>query len=186
MGRRRSGSAASADSIVEAGVAAIHESNLTDWTVESVATKAGCAKGLVLYHFKSKDALLVRIAERVRRVQAEKRLSALKIGPKGAAALDRLWAALASEVKVGTFGLWVGLLGDPRSRKAAARPAQEVVDLITAAAEALGVPVDSLALPLIPAALDGLSLELLQGSAPATVRERFDSFWLGVLSEAES
>ena len=186
MGRRKSGSGASADSIVAAGVAAIHDSNLTDWTVESVATKAGCAKGLVLYHFKSKDALLVRIAERLRRVQAEKRLSALKIGPKGAAALDRLWAALASEVKVGTFGLWVGLLGDPRSRKAAARPDQEVVDLITAAAEALGVPVDSLALPLIPAALDGLSLELLQGSAPATVREHFDSFWLGVLSEAES
>jgi len=60
------------------------------------------------------------------------------------------------------------------------------VDLLTAAAEALGVPVDSLALPLIPAALDGLSLELLQGNAPATVRERFDSFWLGVLSDAEA
>ena len=186
MARRKSGDGVSTDSLVDAGVAAIRESNLTDWTVDSVASKAGCAKGLVLYHFKSKHALLVRIAERVRHAQGERRLNALKSGPKGTAALDRLWGAMTAEVRGGTFGLWVGLLGDPRTRKAAARPAQEIVDLIGASAEALGVPVDSLALPLIPAALDGFSLELLQGNAPETVRERFDSFWLGVLSDAES
>lgn len=184
MPRGKPGNSTTKDAIVEAGLAAILASNLTDWTVDSVAAKAGCAKGLVLYHFKSKDSLLLRIAERVHQDQAEKRLSALRIGP-GAPALDRLWDTLTTEVSGGTFGLWVGLVGDSRTRKAAARPPQEAVDLITAAAQALSVPVDSLALPLIPAALDGFSLELLQGNAPATVRERFDSFWLGVLSDAE-
>ena len=124
MARRKSGSGLSSNSIVEAGVAAIQDSNLTDWTVDSVASKAGCAKGLVLYHFKSKEALLVRIAERVRHNQAERRLGALKVGPQGAPSLDRLWINIASEVKSGSFGLWVGLLADPRTRKAAARPAR--------------------------------------------------------------
>ena len=185
MARRKSGLGVATDSIVDAGVAAIRETNLTDWTVDSVAAKAGCAKGLVLYHFKSKDALLVRIAEQVRRTQGEKRLLALKEGPRGTAALDRLWLTITAEVKAGSFGLWVGLLGDPRTRKAAARPDQEVAELLQASAAALSVPEDSMALPLIPAALDGFSLELLQGNSPATVRERFDSFWLGVLSDAE-
>jgi AcrR family transcriptional regulator len=170
---------------VEAGVAAVLGAGLTDWTVDQVARKAGCAKGLVLYHLKSKDALLVRIADQVGRTQAGKRLLALSDGPRGAVALDRLWAVLVGEVKTGSFGLWVGLLGEPRTRKAAARTAQDVEGLLAAAAKALGVPADSLALPLVPAALDGFCLELLQGNAPEAVRERFDRFWLGVLSDAE-
>ena len=157
--------------------------NLTDWTVESVAAQAGCAKGLVLYHFKSKAALLDRIADRVRQQLGERQLAALTEDPKGAQALDRLWAVLAADVKAGSFGLWVGLMSDSRTRKAAARSPQEIDGLLQAAALALGVPKDSLALPLIPAVLDGLSLELLQGNAPASVQERFDAFWLGVLSE---
>ena len=185
MAKRKFGTGTSKDSLVDAGVAAILESNLTDWTVDLVAAKAGCAKGLVLYHFRSKDLLLAQIAERVRQTQSERRLSALKAGSKGAAALDRLWSVLTADVKGGSFGLWLGLLGDPRTRKVAARLAPDVDSLLTAAAMALSVPADSLALPLIPAALDGFSLELLQGNAPSTVRERFDSFWLGVLSDAE-
>ena len=185
MAGRKAGTTVSQESIVEAGVAVLRNMNLTDWTVDSVATKAGCAKGLVLYHFKSKDAFLLRVADRVAQEQAGGRLSALK-GARGAAALDRLWTCVAAEVKSGTFGLWVGLLGDSRTRKAAARTQQDSADLVAASAEALSVPEESLALPLIPAALDGFSLELLQGSTPASVRERFDTFWLGVLSDAEA
>lgn len=186
MARRKSASAILPDSIIEAGVAAIKESNLTDWTVDSVASKAGCAKGLVLYHFKSKDALLIRVADRVRQNHTSQRLEAIRGGTKGAASLDRLWSALTSDIRAGGFGLWVGLLADPRTRKAAARTVQDDGELLAASAEALGIPADSLALSLIPAALDGYSLDLLQGRASTDVRERFDSFWLAVLSEAET
>lgn len=186
MARRKSGSAVSQDFIVEAGVAAIIESNLTDWTVDSVASKAGCAKGLVLYHFKTKDALLLRVADRVRHDQVRHRLDAIKGGTKGTASLDRLWTALVAAVRGGDFGLWVGLLADPRTRRAAARTAQDDSVLLSASADALGVPADSLAMPSIPSALDGYALDLLQGRAPADVRERFDSFWLGVLSDSDS
>jgi AcrR family transcriptional regulator len=184
MARRKSGDGVSRESILSAAVAAISSSNLTDWTVDSVAAKAGCAKGLVLYHFKSKDALLLEVAERVRQHSASRRLEALTNGTKGTSALDRLWTALSEEVKSGGFGLWVGLLADSRTRKAAARRTQDDSDLIAASAKAVGVPQDSLALPLIPAALDGYALDLLQGRPAADVRERYDSFWLGVLSDA--
>ena len=185
MARRKTGSTVKPDTIVDAGVAAIKETNLTDWTVDSVASKAGCAKGLVLYHFKSKDGLLLRVADRIRQNQVKNRLEAVSGGTKGAASLDRLWAALTAEVRGGSFGLWVGLLADPRSRKFAARTAQDDAELLAASAEAMGVPSDSLALPLIPSALDGCSLDLLQGRPAGDVRERYDSFWLGVLSDAE-
>jgi AcrR family transcriptional regulator len=185
MARRKSGSALSQDLIVEAGITAIKGTSLTDWTVDSVASGAGCAKGLVLYHFRSKDALLLRIADRVRHNQVRQRLEAIKGGMKGTASLDRLWTALVADVRGGGFGLWVGLLADPRTRKAAARTAEDDSEVLAASAAALGVAAGSLALPLIPPALDGYALELLQGHAPADVRERFDSFWLGVLSESE-
>ena len=183
MGRRKSASGLSRETIVEGAITVLQERYLTDWTVDLVATQAGCAKGLVLYHFKSKEALLGRVAERVREGQSSRRAEAMaKV--QGSAALDRLWQVLAADVKSGAFGLWVGLLGGQRTRKTAARRPEEDEKLLQRAAEALGVPGDSLALPLVPAALDGFSLELLQGRSAATVRERYDSFWLGVLSDA--
>ena len=186
MARRKSGNGVSKESIVEATVAAILATNLTDWTVDSVAGKAKCAKGLVLYHFKSKGALLLQVADTIRNSVANGRLEAVSGTAKGAAALDRLWGAMAEGNQSGEFGLWVGLLADSRTRKAAARATHDDADLIRASAEALGIQRDSLALSLIPAALDGFALELLQGNASANVRERFDSFWLGVLSDAEN
>jgi len=183
MGRRKSEAGLSQEAIVEAAIAVLQEKYLTDWTVDYVAAQAGCAKGLVLYHFKSKEALLGRAAERVRESQSSRRAEAVARA-QGSAALDRLWQVLTADVKSGAFGLWVGLLGEQRTRKAAARRPEDDKKLLQGAGAALGVPADSLALPLVPAALDGFSLELLQGHPPASVRERYDAFWLGVLSDA--
>ena len=186
MARRKSNAGVSRETIVQSAVVVIANGKLTDWTVDDVAANAKCAKGLVLYHFKSKEGLLLEVADRIRRSLSQRRLEAVSGGSKGAPALDRLWTVLTEDLKSGVFGLWVGLLGDSRTRKAAARTVQDDSELIKAAAEALGVHTDSLGLPLIPPALDGYALELLQGRSPGEVRERFDSFWLGVLSDAES
>ena len=183
VGRRKPDSGLSQETIVEAATSVLKDKYLTDWTVDYVASQAGCAKGLVLYHFKSKEALLGRVAERVRESQSSRRAEAMAKA-QGSASLDRLWQVLVADVKSGAFGLWVGLLGEERTRKTAARRPEDDKELLLGASTALGVPGDSLALPLVPAALDGFSLELLQGRPPATVRERYDAFWLGVLSDA--
>lgn len=183
MARRQADSSVSREAIVEAIVAVLTDGKLTDWTVDSVAVKVKCAKGLILYHFGSKESLLLQAAERVRENHGARRVQAVQ-GLKGTQALDRLWGQLAKEVQSGAFGLWVTLVGHEPTRKAASRTAAHDQSLIAAAAEALGIPPETGALTLAPAALDGFGLELLQGRPPADVRDRYDAFWLGVLSEA--
>lgn len=184
MARRQADSAVTREAIVDGTVAVLTESNSTDWTVDSVATKVKCAKGLVLYHFQSKNSLLLHAAERVRENHASRRIGAVQ-GQKGTQALDRLWDDLAKEVRTGAFAVWVTLVGNESTRKAAARTATHDRSLIAAASEALGIPSDSASLAMVPAALDGFGLELLQGKPTADVRDRFDAFWLSVLSEAD-
>jgi AcrR family transcriptional regulator len=175
----------SREAIVDGTVAVLTENYLTDWTVDSVAAKVKCAKGLVLYHFRSKDSLLGQAAERVRENHASRRIGAVQ-GLRGTQALDRLWDELAKEVRSGAFGLWVILVGHTPTRKAAARTAAHDASLTAAASTALGIPSDSASLTMVPAALDGFGLELLQGRPTADVRDRYDAFWLTVLSEADS
>lgn len=181
MARRKASGSVPKESLVEAAVEVLQKSQLTDWTVDLVAERAGCAKGLVLYHFKSKDALLLRATERVRGGLALRRIEAFR-GQKGTAALDRLWETLLADVRSGAFGLWTTLVGHTGTRKAAARTDADTQGLIEGAALAFGIPPDAGSLDLVPLALDGFGLELLQGRPPALVRERYDGFWLGVLS----
>lgn len=183
MARRQADASVSKEAIVEGTVAVLADGKLTDWTVDSVAAKVRCAKGLVLYHFQSKDGLLLLAAERVRENHASRRIRGLQ-DHRGTQALDRLWEELTKEVRSGAFGLWVTLVGHPPTRKAAARTAAHDRGFIAAAAKALGMAQEPGSLALAPSALDGFGLELLQGRPPADVRDRFDAFWLGVLSEA--
>ena len=183
VARRPANSRVTTEVILTAALEVLGSHSTAEWTVDQVAAKAGCAKGLVLYHFKSKEALLLQVAERVRGNLESRRITGLG-SAKGAAALDRLWTALVSDVKSGEFALWLGLLGDQKTRKAAGRATEEDRRLIAGAAEALGIRPESAALGLIMPALDGFGLALLQGRNESDVREGYDEFWLGVLSEA--
>ena len=100
--------------IVAAAGYVIRRSGLTDWTVEAVANKASCAKGLVLYHFGTKAALLSELATQVRLERVERRIGALSVG--GAPGLDRLWQVLVGDVDDGTTALWLGLVALEGSR----------------------------------------------------------------------
>jgi len=181
MARRIASSKLSREAIINATVEVLNTRQLTDWTVDLVAARAGCAKGLVLYHFQSKENLLATAAGQVRETLSLRRINAVR-GQKGTAALDRLWEVLLTDVRSGAFGLWVGLVGHTSTRKAAARSEADNQGLIDGTALALETPRESAALGLVPSALDGFGLELLQGQPQADVRERYDGFWLGVLS----
>lgn len=182
MARRDSDRSVSRQEIVQATVAALASHQLTDWTVDSVAAKVGCAKGLVLYYFKTKKDLLQVASERIRDAHVATRVEALR-GGRGTEALDRLWEALVKEIRPGSFGLWVSLVGHPVTRKSAARSVTQDRTIGEASATALGLPMDAAILAAIPSALDGFALDLLQGRAPDDVRERYDTFWLGILSD---
>lgn len=143
---------------------------------------AGCAKGLVLYHFGSKQALLDQVASEVAARRWSARIAALRLPP--AKAIDRLWEDLAGEVASGAFRLWLALAAGPTTTGSATFSASQRQQLATAAATIFRLPPKEPILTALPAVLDGFQLLLLQGTPEGEVREAFDSWWLGVLERA--
>ncbi len=169
------------DAILGAAIDVIALHGLNNWTVEEVANRAHCAKGLVNYHYRSKQDLLVRASETLRDDRFARRLAA--IGLPGSASLDRLWTVLVQEVESGWFAAWLSLLASdgPLRTAAAERPA-DMESFAVTLGRSLGLG-DQLGrqAPLIQSALDGLQLRLLQGASVADTEEAYHRFWLGAL-----
>jgi len=169
------------DSIVATARSLLESGGLTDWSIEKVAKGAGCAKGLVHYHFGTKDTLLARVMERLEFERQERRLAALS-GKEGAESLDALWSDLVEEVTGGGFGAWMDCLRYFGPRTGGPQAANDE-RLCAAAGRSLGVAEAELTeyAALLGPALDGLQFRLLGGEDPERVREGFDRVWLGVL-----
>jgi len=169
--------------IVEAAKSILLREGLSGWTVERVAREAGCAKGLVHYHFHSKWELLALVASNLRRERIERRAAAFR--RQGAAALDALWEVLLAEVETGECAAWLGLvtLSDPLVRDALPPTGDDLRSLAAEVASALGVsgpPLETMR--VVMASLDGIQVPLLLGDSPTVVREMYDRFWLAVLT----
>jgi len=169
------------DAILAAAIEVVALHGLNNWTVEEVANRARCAKGLVNYHYRSKQDLLVQVAETIRDDRAARRLAAVQ--SSGAQALDRLWETLTLEMESGWFAARISLLatdGPLRAAVGSTTPSSKAFALALGRALDLG---DKL-LPrvrLIEATLDGLQLGMLQGATPAAAEEDYHRFWLTVL-----
>jgi AcrR family transcriptional regulator len=169
------------DAITDAALDLLKREGLNGWTVEAVAQDAGCAKGLVNYHFGTKDTLLARVRERLEFDRRESRLAALDAAA-GTAALDRLWQVLDAEVTTGAFGAWADLVRHFGPATSGTYRSDDL-RLVAAVARALGLAESELMVfaPLIGPALDAFQLRLLQGEPPARAREGYDRLWVGVL-----
>jgi AcrR family transcriptional regulator len=169
------------EAILGAAIEVVALHGLNNWTVEEVANRARCAKGLINYHYRSKQELLIQVAETVRDDRGARRLAAVQV--PGAQSLDRLWAALVQEIESGWFAAWLSLLASDGPLRSAARGAS------TDAArfgKALGRALDvgEALMPhaaMIQSTLDGLQLRLLQGAPAAAAEEDYHRFWLMVL-----
>jgi len=170
------------DAILSAAIEVISLHGLNNWTVEEVANRAHCAKGLVNYHYRSKLDLLVLAAETLRDDRAARRLAAVQAS--GSRALDRLWATLSAEVETGWFAAWTSLLAaDDPLRRAAAERAPASSAFADALSRSLGLEGQlTPQAPLIQAALDGLELRLLQGAPARETEEAYHRFWLTVVA----
>ena len=170
------------DAILGAAIDVIALHGLNNWTVEEVANRAHCAKGLVNYHYRSKQDLLVRSSETLRDDRFARRLAA--IAASGSAALDRLWTVLVQEVESGWYAAWLSLLAadGPLRTAAAERPADmESFAKMLGRSLGLGDQLTNLA-PLIQSTLDGLQLRLLQGASAAETQEAYHRFWLAAVA----
>lgn len=169
--------------IEDAAIDILVSAGLTDWTVERVAKRAGCAKGLVHYHYNSKSELLARVAERMAQRRHERRLEALALG--GPPSIDRLWIDLADEVKTGEAAAWLALLSlpDPRVRESTLARRNEVEALGRAAIEAFGIEgVAPEVGHLLEIVTNGTQIALVRGDDQVLAQEAYHRFWLGLLA----
>jgi AcrR family transcriptional regulator len=147
--------------IIEAALHLLRREGIDGFSVERVARLAGVAKGLVIYHFGSRAALLRRCgaalgAERARRLER---------GP-GLQGIDAGWGALAAQQDDGTTRAWLSLASAGMMGPTTRSPELEAV-----AAAAL---------------LDGCAVALAHGVPADVVREAHDALWLALLGVLEA
>jgi AcrR family transcriptional regulator len=170
------------DAILSAAIEVVALHGLNNWTVEEVANRAHCAKGLVNYHYRSKQDLLAQAARTIRDDRSARRLSAVQ--SHGTQSLDRLWDTLKVEVESGWYAAWLSFLAsDEILRTSAATQPGDARAFAIAAGKALDQDSSfSLRAGQISATLDGLQLRMLQGASLSEVEEAYHQFWLGVLA----
>lgn len=154
----RDGTAAR-NAIVDGALALLRERGLRGFSVEGVAARADVAKGLVLYHYGSRAALVELCAGRVDRERAE-RFSRAATDRPGIGAVDALWDELVKQQEDGTARAWLSL--------AAAGAVSAVVD-------------DELEMQARRALLDGCAAALASGAERGALREAYEALALALL-----
>ena len=153
-----------------------------EWSTERVARAAGCAKGLVHYHFKGRTALLAEVARSLVQGAADRRTRILT--GIGTPALDRLWTELEREESSGELAARLSLLGasDKAIRTALEPTAEQLAAFAAAIASALSLPAVTTAEARATwAMLDGLGAGMLIGAPSGALHEGFDRWWLTLL-----
>ncbi|HEU4799260.1 MAG TPA: helix-turn-helix domain-containing protein [Gemmatimonadales bacterium] len=168
--------------ILDAARTLLTRGGLDAWSTERVARAAGCAKGLVHYHFKGRTALLAEVARSLVHDAADQRTGVLT--GTGTTALDRLWKELEREESSGELAARLSLLGasDKVVRSALEPGADQLAVFAAAIASALTLPVVTSAEARATwAMLDGLGAAMLIGSSRGALHEGFDRWWLTLL-----
>ena len=152
---------------------------MAGWSIEEVARRARCAKGLVLYHYRSKAALLDLTAGELERARWDLRLGALG-GGDGLLGIDRLWEEMMAEVDSGRFRAWISLVGAGYRGSEPKRGES----LRSAAIRLLGLPSEAIADPAsIEAMIEGMTLQLLSRDASReALRGAYDRLWTSMLA----
>jgi TetR/AcrR family transcriptional repressor of bet genes len=193
MPKKRTNSEKSKQSIVAAADALIRRKGAANITVDQVAKEAGCAKGLVHYHFKTKRGVIEAVARHLATGRTQEWVAAFRAPtPKGA--IDQSWALLTKESEDGTIRAWTSVFGP-----GGVIPEQMVKKAVEDFAVALGAAADELLrdldlapsiLPsengwLLGAVVHGMGLELLSGADPGELEGGYAAAWLGILSLAD-
>lgn len=156
-------STATRQAILEGALNVLRRDGLTRFSVEAVARRADVAKGLVIYHFGSRAALLEECARRITAARADG-LSAALASATGIRRIDACWDELVRQQANGTARAWLALVA---AGLAPAGPAEEFEDRARAVL------------------LDGCTAALSAGAPPDALRTAHDALWLALVSALE-
>jgi AcrR family transcriptional regulator len=190
MATRRNDSEAAKARILDAALQVLMTDPGTAATIDHIAAAAGCAKGLVHYHFKTKDALLGEVASRLwaKRARAWREVMSR---PEASEALDDAWKLLRAESEDGSLaasaslGLSHSIVAGRSVRDGRAELARALTDGLVELLEHMGrsaaVPPSEVA-ALLAALIDGLGLQLASGEKADQLEPAWAAFWAGMLS----
>ncbi len=181
-----------ADRILRAAATLAVAHGVAHVSLQAVAEEAGVSKGLIHYHFHDRETLLARLGEWLAGQAVARERSALT-GISLATALDRSWAWIEGELRLGQLRVLLDLGREPGALpQRAAREAAElrrrtgtetIVNLFRALQLSPRLPAPLLA-EVMTAFIDGLVVHATI-EPEHDARGAFDAFWLSVLSLAE-
>jgi AcrR family transcriptional regulator len=194
MAKRRQqhqqGDGGSREAILGAAVDRLLAEPASRVTLDSVASAAGCAKGLVHYHFKTKDNL---VAAALTRIWEERRgrWEAAMSNSEPAAAIAACWQLVITE---GGGGICTAAVTGWRDisesvvrtvNNARLRFVAQLGESVSALLSRMGlgctVPAAEIA-SLMAAVIDGLGLQLASGAPAEALEPAWHAFWAGILS----
>ena len=177
--------------ILECAEALIRQKGADLMSIEAVAASAGSAKGLVHYHFKTKQGLMSAIAERLATTRKNRWEAAFK-SPSAPEAILQTWSLLTEESSDGTLQAWQSLVGfgDRLTDGLAKKLRDNFTDslcfgLTSMLRDELGltptIPDAEIAL-LLGAVVDGMGFQLTSGTEEAALEGAYSAAWLSILS----
>jgi len=147
--------------ILAAALQTLRREGLDGFSIARVAQRAGVAKGLVLYHYASRQRLLARCGLEIESARAHRLAAALSGASGHAAAADACWAELRRQADDGTARAWLAL------------SAAGIIDRSDNNED-----LESLSRVLV---LDGCAAALATRVPLQDVKDAFDAGWLALL-----
>jgi AcrR family transcriptional regulator len=157
-------SSSTRSAILAAAVHTLRQGGVEAFTLDAVAQRAGVVKGLVLYHYASRNGLLKAAAAHLAQVRTGAISRALSRG-SGTATVDACWEELRRQAEDGTARAWLSLCASGLIDRSANNGGFE-----EAARDAL---------------IDGCAAALASGVPLADVRDAYDALWLALLEVTE-
>lgn len=193
MAKQRTDKDRSREVILNAAIDVLRERGSSSVTVASVAERAGCAKGLVHYHFKTKQNLWHAAIEHLTSYRAASWEAAFTPSSPSEAVRDT-WELLVAESRDGTAAAWYSML-DASSELSPGMIAEAVGAFTKTIANAVGAMFDRLEVGtriphseigwMLASVISGTSFLLTRGADPTTLESAYAAAWLGALSLAE-
>jgi AcrR family transcriptional regulator len=156
-------SAPTRSAILAASLQTLRGDGLEGFSLAAVAECAAIPKGLVLYHFGSRQQLLASCGMAIVE-ERSRRLAAAQGGSSGAAEADACWEELRRQDADGTARAWLALCSAGQ------------IDRSTKQTDFEETARDML--------LDGCAAAIATGAPLQEVREAFDAGWLALLDLA--
>ena len=177
--------------ILECAEALIKQQGAAPVSIEAVAAAAGSAKGLVHYHFKTKQGLMSAVAERVTATRTSQWNAAFD-APSAHEAVRQTWSLLTRESVNGTVQAWQSLVGfgDRLTEGLAKKLRDEFAEnlctnLTSMLRDELGleptIPDSEIGM-LLEAVVNGMGFQLTSGTEETELEGAYSAAWLSILS----